>query len=606
MLRNHSHYSLLLSTSRCEQIVDACANYGSDYAGLTDLFTVAGTVKFIKACKSKDIKPIIGCDVILDDGSYLTLICRNIFAWKQLLRLISKANSVDNYKNGPKISFEDLLANISPLNFVVIDGYINSMLFSQIFHDIECVMHNVQTDSDSLAECMHNDYIAECQEHVRQMQEIFPNYYLELSRSESSFIVENILHDVIKHIDPEGKITIPDTSSYYIHRDDSVDHRVLLCSKLKTTLNKLDHKIYELKDVESLRFIKSSNYFIKNLQDDKNLRSIIDLCEPLDILSQPKFPTFNCPNGNQGEYLKDLCRNGWRKLIAGKIPPEKIDEYKDRVIHELGVIDRAQLSGYFLIVQDYVNHFRNKGVLVGPARGSAAGSLVCYLIGITLIDPIKYDLVFSRFYNEGRNTEDHVSLPDIDVDFPPQYRDEVINYLRDKYGHDKVCQMVTFGRLSGKSILKEVLRINESCSFDQMNRITEFLPNESAVSDQMEDSGETSIIRWTLEHKPEILADYCRIDNDELKGDFAYEFKQAIRMEGIYKTQGRHAAGVVVSSEALNEICPMVKASSSSDQIAGMEMGHLEAIGCVKFDILGVAILSKISKTMKEYNEENN
>lgn len=605
MLRNHSHYSLLTSTSRCEQIAEACCNAGSDYAGLTDLFTVAGAVKFIKACKNKNIKPVIGCDVVLDDGSYITLICRNIFGWRQLLRLISKANSVDNYKNGPKISFEDLLLTVSPINFVVVDGYINSMLFSQVFSDVECVMHNVNIDSDNLVECMHDDYIAECREHVRQMREIFPNYYLEIPRSESSFIVENILHDIIKCVDPNGDITIPDTSSYYISRDDSVDHRVLLSSRLKTTLNKLDHKIYELKDIESLRFIKSANYFIKPQDNDKNLRKIVDICEPLNILSHPKFPTFKCPSGDQSEYLKELCREGWRKLISGKIPQERIDEYKERVVYELGVIDRAQLSGYFLIVQDYVNHFRDKGVLVGPGRGSAAGSLVCYLLGITLIDPIVYGLVFSRFYNEGRNTKDHVSLPDIDVDFPPQNRDEVINYLRDKYGHDKVCQMVTFGRLSGKSILKEVLRVNESCGFDQMNRITEFLPNESAISDQMEDSGETSIIKWTLEHKPALLAEYCRIENDDLKGDFAYEFKQAIRMEGIYKTQGRHAAGVVVSSEPLDEICPMVKASSSSDQIAGMEMGDLEAIGCVKFDILGVGILSKINRTMKEYNDEN-
>lgn len=195
------------------------------------------------------------------------------------------------------------------------------------------------------------------------------------------------------------------------------------------------------------------------------------------------------------------------------------------------------------------------------------------------------------------------SLPDIDVDFPPEHRDSVIGYLKDKYGDNKVCQMVTFGRLAGKSILREVLRINQSCSISQINEITAQLPNESAISDQLEDSGESSVIKWTLEHKPDSLSDYCRINDDgKLEGDFSNEFKQAIRMEGVFKTQGKHAAGVVVSSEALADICPMVKSSRNSDQVAGMEMGDLEAIGCVKFDILGVSALQKCSKVIEEVN----
>ena len=380
-------------------------------------------------------------------------------------------------------------------------------------------------------------------------------------------------------------------------------------------MKKLDQKITEKKDLDSLRFIRSSNYYIKGmtfLRDNydiklvRNLLKIPELVDNINILSKPKLPAFTTPdNSSEDEYLKQLCRNGWKKLIANKIDASKHDTYKDRVLKELEVIKKANLAGYFLIVQDYVNHFRNLGCLVGPARGSGGGSLVCYLTGITLIDPIQYSLLFERFYNEGRNTEDHVSLPDIDVDFPPDYRDSVIQYLKDKYGESKVCQMLTFGKLAGRSILKEVLRVNESCGFDEMNQITEKIPNEAAISDLLEEMENPSVIRWALENDKNSLIDYCWIDdNDELQGEYAKVFQQAMRMEGIFKTQGKHAAGVVIASNNLQEICPMVKSSRSSEQIAGMEMGDLEAIGCVKFDILGVNLLKKISETVQEVNDE--
>ena len=300
-----------------------------------------------------------------------------------------------------------------------------------------------------------------------------------------------------------------------------------------------------------------------------------------------------------------MCRNGWRKLINGKIDKADQDVYRDRVLSELAVIEKAKLSGYFLIVQDYVNEFKNRGCLVGPGRGSGGGSLVCYLTGITMIDPIKYGLIFERFYNEGRNTEDHISLPDIDVDFPPSYREQVIDYLKLKYGQEKVCQMLTFGRLSGRSIIKEVLRVNELCSFDMMNKITDKLPSEAAISDLLGEMENPSVILWALENDRDSLVDYCWINEDgSLGGDYAKAFEQSMRMEGIFKTQGKHAAGVVIASEDLTKVCPMVKASRGSEQIAGMEMSDLEAIGCVKFDILGVSVLEKIANTIKEANDE--
>ena len=195
--------------------------------------------------------------------------------------------------------------------------------------------------------------------------------------------------------------------------------------------------------------------------------------------------------------------------------------------------------------------------------------------------------------------EAKASLPDIDVDFPPNERDNVITYLKEKYGDDRVCQMLTFGRLQGRSALKEVLRVNDSCSFDQMNEITSKIPQEAAISDKLEEMDEPSVIRWALEHDADSLKQYCWEEDGQLHGDFARDFEQAMRIEGTFKTQGKHAAGVVVASEDLNSLCPMVKESRGNEKIAGLEMNDLEAIGAVKFDVLGISALQKIDETMK-------
>lgn len=614
MLRNHSHYSLLSSTSRCSQIANTCKKHGYSNAGITDISSISGCVNFIQACKKAEIKPIIGSEIILDNDSRITLICKNNHAWTQLLKIISISNSPDHFKDTPRIPFDLLMSNINGEDFVCIDGYIGSLFFSKILSNNECVFECL--DDDSVQECLVENHIDIAISHLQEMQKYFKDYFLEINNTDhDSYPITKIVTNVIKNIDPECYCTIPDTCSYYPERKDSVDHRVLICTKLKTTMKNLDQKISEKKDLDSLRFIRSSNYYIKDFQyltkhyDNNcidNLTRIVNSIEDIDILSKPKLPAFKTPDGSsEDEHLKQLCRNGWKKLIVDRIDSSKFDIYKDRVLKELEVIKKANLAGYFLIVQDYVNHFRDLGCLVGPARGSGGGSLVCYLTGITLIDPIEYGLLFERFYNEGRNTDDHISLPDIDVDFPPDYRDAVIQYLKDKYGESRVCQMLTFGKLAGRSILKEVLRVNESCGFEQMNQITEKIPNEAAISDLLEEMDNPSVIRWALENDKNALIDYCWLDDDNnLQGEYAKIFEQAMRMEGIFKTQGKHAAGVVIASDDLQEICPMVKSSRSSEQIAGMEMGDLEAIGCVKFDILGVNLLKKISETIHEVNDE--
>ena len=331
-----------------------------------------------------------------------------------------------------------------------------------------------------------------------------------------------------------------------------------------------------------------------------NLQLIDSMGENYLMIKEPSIPNFDCPNKlSQILYLRQLCREGWNKKFSDiNSKTEQYKIYTERIAYELNVIDKSGLSGYFLIVQDYCNWAKSKNWLVGPGRGSGAGCMISYLLGITDVDPIKHELVFERFYNAGRNTSGRVSLPDIDCDFPITKRDLVVEYIRSKYGDGHVSQMITFSRMQGRGSLKDVLRAH-GFSFEESNRITKYIPDESEISEQLQEmrdeDGDSSIIRWALENIPDRLSEYCKIDESgEVTGKLAKEFMQAIRLEGTKRSQGKHAAGIIISDLQLGQICPMIFDKKSKQSIAGLEMSDLESIGLVKFDILGVAVLDKI------------
>lgn len=393
---------------------------------------------------------------------------------------------------------------------------------------------------------------------------------------------------------------------FYVDKEDAECHRVMLCSGMKTNLKKVRKKIQDKEDLENEKFFLKDDWYLPTPQESKNyehkeiIQQIIDMCEEYELSEKPMLPKHDCPQGfGEDEYLKELCRNGWRTKLIGssKIDnEEKKQIYADRVKKEMDVIFKAKLSGYFLIVQDIVTYVKDQGWLAGPGRGSAAGCLVSYLLSITEVDPIEYDLIFERFYNEGRNTEDYISLPDIDVDVPAEHRDDVIDYTKQKYGQENVSQMITFGRLQGRSAVKEVLRINDAVSFAEMNNITDAIPDEAQISDQLELMENPSIIKWALINEADNLREWCHMDEEEnLNGPLADLFKQAIKIEGTNKSQGKHAAGVIISKHRLKDICPMV-ADKTGKPIAAFEMNDLESQGHVKFDILGIDLLAKIQE----------
>jgi DNA polymerase III subunit alpha len=531
-LCNYTHYSLLKGFSKPDKLVAKCSKNKYKACGIADYKSVSGAVAFVKSCKKHGIKPIIGCSF---DG--FTLFSKNIDGWFNLIKLIS---SLDE------------------------DGQLNPKFLRAI-----CSSGNlVAVASDkSLSPISGEDFY-----------------------KKSEWLMD----------------------TYYTEKEEAELHRVLLCSKMKTTLPKVRSALKKGENIESKEFFDRNDFHVLDRvevcellgeEGDTASSEIINKCEDYDILRRPELPAFETPTGESEEdYLKQLCREGWREILLhqGKIEDEDMKtKYLERFKKEFDVINEANLFGYFLIVRDIINYVNDQGWLSGPGRGSAAGCLISYLVGITKIDPIEFDLLFERFYNSGRNTEDHVSLPDIDIDVPGKKRDEIIAYLKDRYGKSSVSQMLTFGRLQGRSAIKEVLRMNEACSFGEMNEISKAIPNEADVSDQLQamEEQDRSIIRYALINNSEDLRDYCFINSQGgLEGDYAKYFQQAIDIEGTFKTQGKHAAGVVISSSNLSESCPMVPQKSGGEKIVGIEMTDLESLGHVKFDVLGINLLDKIMK----------
>jgi DNA polymerase-3 subunit alpha len=599
-------FSLLDGLSKPEQMAERCKEIGASACALTDHGNIAGTIKFYTAMKKAGIKPILGCELYICKSdpslrekenrelSHFLILAKNYTGWKDLIRIVSESNKPDNYYHKPRLDLKTL-SKLDNGNTIVITGHLGSTLADEILDE-----YQLKPDWKNLGI-----------KHVEYLKNNFAHVFLEaqlIDKENLSIQIE--LSNAIREI---GKATntkvICTPDAHYCKKEDAVDQRILLCNNLKTTFPEISRKLSNGQDVPMGCFFTSDNYHIPSQEEMRALHTqeeientnfVASLIEEYDILSKPKLPPFDCPKGfDDAEYLRELCRKGWKEKIANVIPKENHQKYVDRIKYELDVLQGANLSSYFLIVQDIVNYVRKNGWLPGPGRGSAAGCLVSYLIGITSIDPIKYNLIFDRFYNAGRNTQDRISMPDIDVDVPINKREFIISYIKEKYGHDKVSQMVTFNTIKGRGALKDVLRVYGNISFEEMNLITKNIPDEAKIADELqemkEETGEASIIRWALENNEDKLKEWCYIDeNGELQGPLAKRFEQAIRLEGTKSNQSKHAAGIAISSEPLDQLCPMVYDSKNSQLIAGMEMQDLESIGIIKFDILGVAMLDKI------------
>ena len=606
-LHVHSHYSLLDGLSKPKQIARRCKKIGVKSCAITDHGSISGAVQIHQTLKSNNIKPILGCELYLsfDDSNIKTpensklthflVLAKNFEGWKNLIRIVSESNNPNNYYRKPRLSIDKLQEVVKGKNLISFCGHMGSYIPDLIANNPD-------------------NYQKLCLNFVDQMKDIFgkENFFLETQLMDQEYMPkQKELSEKIRALAAITKtkvICTPD--AHYSEQEDATDQRILLCNNIKTTLTDINKKMLDGQDVPFSCFFKSDKYYILSPEEMaeihteeeiENTQLIDTMCEEYDILNKPLLPPFKCPNEqNPDEYLRQLCRNGWRNKIANNVPKEQHHEYTERIKQELSVLQGADLSSYFLIVADIVDRVRSQGWLPGPGRGSAAGCLVSYLIGITSIDPMKYGLIFERFYNSGRNTEGRVSMPDIDVDVPINKREDIISYIRERYGENKVSQMITFNTMKGRGALKEVLRVYGNISFDEMNQITKCIPDEAKIADELQemkdDYGEASIIRWALENNTDRLKEWCSMSKqgNKLKGPLAKRFEQAIRLEGTKSNQSKHAAGVVISSHNLDTMCPMIYDTKNKTTIAGMEMQDLESLGIIKFDILGVAMLDKV------------
>jgi DNA polymerase-3 subunit alpha len=537
------------------------------------------------------------------------VLAKNYSGWKTLIKIVSETNNPNNYYYKPRLDLKKLGSMLDG-NILTFSGHLGSTLSDVITNHTDTI---------------NPDWKNKGIEHINFMKDIFgkENFFLEVQLMDQDHTpLQKQVTECIRELGKlTGTKTVCTPDAHYAEKEDSADQRILLCNNLKTTFADVNRKILSKESFGMDCFFVSDNFHILSQEEINHIHTeeeientnLIDsMCEKYEINQKPTLPQFSCPNSmDEAEYLRHLCREGWKKKISNAVSKEDQSVYVDRIKYELDVLQGAGLSSYFLIVQDIVNHVRANSWLPGPGRGSAAGCLVSYLIGITAIDPIKYNLIFDRFYNSGRNSADRISMPDIDIDVPINKREEIISYIKTKYGQNKVSQMLTFNTMKGRGALKDVLRVYGNISFEEMNNITKFIPDEAKIADELqemkEDTGEASIIRWALENNRSDLEQWCYVDdNNSLSGPLAKRFEQAIRLEGTKTNQSKHAAGIAISPHPLGEICPMVYDSKNDQSIAGMEMQDLESLGIVKFDVLGVAMLDKIMAIQELLNTKEN
>lgn len=631
-LHVHSHYSLLDGLSKPSHIAKRCQSIGVAGSAITDHGNISGAVAFINAMKQKKLKSIVGCELYIcpndptvkdgkRDYTHLVVLAKNKQGWEQLIKATSAANNPKHFYYKPRLDLKTL-GGYTDGNLIGFSGHLGSDLSRCIFPDLSAA-YNCESE-DEAKKCTDPDWVNRTTRMAEELQGMFGkgNFYIEIQLIDAKNIpAAALLAKGLRYVARKiGIPTIATPDAHYAAQEDAVDQQILLCSSLDITMPDL-HKPIRRGDVAMSGFFRSRNYHIPsydelikcgNTEEElDNTLLIASQCEEYSITGPAILPQFKCPDGlTSVAYLNKLCEQGWQQRwekIKGVLDSttHTEQEYKDRLVHEMEILTNVGLEDYFLVVHDIINYARSNGQLTGSGRGSAAGSLVLYLLGVSHVDPIEYDLLFSRFYNAGRNTKDYRALPDIDMDFEKNAREGIIAYTRQNFGHDKVAQMITFTRMQGCGALKEVLRARAACSFEEMNKITEFIPDEAEIADQLQvmkeadkkagGDGEASIIQWALENHPEQLKAWAYIDdNSNIQGPMGKLFEQAIRIEGTKKSQSKHASGIVISQHALAECCPMVYDSSTEEMICGMEMNDLEAMGHIKFDILGVAALDKI------------
>ena len=575
-LHIHSDYSLLDGASQLPDLVDRAIELGIKAIALTDHGVMYGAIELIKICRNKNIKPIIGNEMYIINGDitkqerrpryHQIVLAKNTKGYKNLVKLTSISHLQGVQGKGifsrPCISkellkkyHEDLIVTSACLGGEIPQAILAGKL--------DAARRVAQWYKDVFGE----DYYLEIQDHGSQEDRIVNVEIVKIARELGIKIVAT-------------------NDSHYISCYDVEAHDALLCiqtGKLITEDNRMRYSGTEyLKSAEEMKQL-----FRDHLPDDvieeaiANTVEVADKIEPYNILGEPRIPNYPIPSGHTADtYVEEIAWQGLLQKLNRKSRNEIDQVYKERLEYELKMIQQMGFSTYFLVVWDYIKFARDNDIPVGPGRGSAAGSLVAYTMGITNIDPVHHGLLFERFLNPERK-----SMPDIDTDFCIAQRDKVIEYVTQKYGTERVAQIITFNRLTSKAVLKDVARVL-NIPYAEADKMAKLIPVSRGKPAKLK----VMISDDTPE--PEFKARY---ENDPRVRHWV---DMAIRIEGTNKTFGVHAAGVVISADPLDEIVPLQKNNDGS-VITQYFMEDLESLGLLKMDFLGLKNLSMIQKTIE-------
>jgi DNA polymerase-3 subunit alpha len=559
-LHVHSEYSLLDGAARLRDLVKSAAALGMSSLALTDHGVMYGVVDFYKLCKEYGIHPIIGCEAYMamrgrldktphvDSSQYhLVLLAENDTGYKNLLQLVSKAH-LEGFYYKPRLDRE-LLAEHS-------EGLIAMSA---------CLAGEVPTA------LMAGDR-KKALEAAAAYRDIFGsnNFFLEMM--EHGLPEQQKVNVGIREISKELGIPLVATNDlHYVRREDASVQDVLLCIQTGKTLDEENRMRFESQEF----YLKSPAEMAAVFPDDPEaLRRTLEIAERCHVefdFSQLYLPEFRVPQGEDlNSYLTKLCLEGLNRRFPGGIPQAA----QERLDYELGVLRRMGFAGYFLIVQDFINWARGQGILVGPGRGSAAGSLVSYALGITGLDPLKYGLLFERFLNPER-----ISMPDIDTDICYERRGEVLDYVVGKYGADHVAQIITFGTMLARGAIRDVGRVL-NMPLAEVDRIAKLVPEELGMT-----------LDRALETSPDLKQAYEESPEAQRLLDLA----RAI--EGMPRHASTHAAGVVITRDPLTHYVPLQR---TGDVVTTQfPMGTVEQIGLLKMDLLGLRTLTVIGEALR-------
>ena len=546
---------------------------GMEALALTDHGVMYGAIEFYKKAKKAGIKPIIGCEIYvsehsmhqkrsgIDDKRYhLILLAKNNTGYKNLIKIVSAAH-LEGFYYKPRVD-KDFLRKHSE-GLIALSACLGG----------------------ELSKAIASKNLEKAKKVALDHEEIFGkgNYYVELQQHPNIEDQNLVTPQLIKVARETGIPMVATQDSHYTHSEDAHAHDVLLAVQ---TGNKLDDtdRLSMRDDNFSLLSVEEMNEKFSKLGEGiaeeafENTVKIAEACNLEIELEKVKLPVFPLPENykTNEEYLKKLAYDGLAKRYGGNIT----DEIKNRLEYELRVIQQTGFASYFLIVQDFVNWAKQNGIIVGPGRGSAAGSLVSYLLSITNIDPLKYNLLFERFLNPER-----ISMPDIDLDFDDARRDEVLKYVTDKYGHDHVAQVITFGTMAARGSIRDAGRAL-GFSYDFCDKIAKMIPLNP-------NQGKSSL-KKAVETVDELKQAY------NTNSDVKKLIDAAAKLEGVARHSSTHACAVVITPEPLTEYLPLQRGTNEEDTITQYEMHAVEDLGLLKMDFLGLANLTIIHNTIEE------